>query len=517
LAALALPAAGGTVTGELLIGSAGALVFEGSSSDGNETTLAVADPTADRTITLPNQTGTVLVSGNASIVNADVNASAAIAGTKINPDFGSQTVATTGIFSHALGSAGAPTITFTGDTNTGIYSPGADTLAFVEGGVEAMRIDSSGNVGIGTTSPSTYVQDNGLAVYRNANNSQPNFSVVNASTGGSAASVLQVLGGGGSCLITATSSGWGDFGILKSASTTIESQTNWLSFGAPNGFIFGTGATPYVEKMRIDSSGRVGIGTSSPAALLDVNGSTYFRTTLGLNIPNSLNKILDGTNSSPPASGGTAFNALALLPSTFTNQVNRVVLIYKGSDNSAPYNISPLTFTSKTYINDYGKGYYIGVFDYNGSAWVQDGSWLQLGASPATAGFNLDFPDSAGGVTRNASFSQFVSIIQYVVVSYDLFLSMGGFNVIDTNFSATRFSTAGAERMRIDSSGRVGIGTSSPTTLLDVNADTIRVRTARTPASASATGATGEICWDANYIYVCTATNTWKRTAINTW
>ena len=63
----------------------------------------------------------------------------------------------------------------------------------------------------------------------------------------------------------------------------------------------------------------------------------------------------------------------------------------------------------------------------------------------------------------------------------------------------------------------VGIGTSSPTTLLDVNADTVRVRTARTPASATATGATGEICWDANYIYVCTATNTWRRTAISSW
>ena len=63
----------------------------------------------------------------------------------------------------------------------------------------------------------------------------------------------------------------------------------------------------------------------------------------------------------------------------------------------------------------------------------------------------------------------------------------------------------------------LGIGTTSPTTLLDVNADTVRVRTARTPASATATGATGEICWDANYIYVCTATNTWKRSALSTW
>jgi hypothetical protein len=73
------------------------------------------------------------------------------------------------------------------------------------------------------------------------------------------------------------------------------------------------------------------------------------------------------------------------------------------------------------------------------------------------------------------------------------------------------------ERMRITSAGLVGIGTTSPTTLLDVNADTVRVRTARTPASASATGATGEICWDANYIYVAVGTNTWKRAALSTW
>lgn len=39
----------------------------------------------------------------------------------------------------------------------------------------------------------------------------------------------------------------------------------------------------------------------------------------------------------------------------------------------------------------------------------------------------------------------------------------------------------------------------------------------QTPASASATGTTGMIRWDANYIYVCTAPNTWKRVAIATW
>jgi hypothetical protein len=50
------------------------------------------------------------------------------------------------------GTAAAPAIRGT-DTNTGIFFPAADTIAFSEGGVEAMRIDSSGNVGIGNNNP----------------------------------------------------------------------------------------------------------------------------------------------------------------------------------------------------------------------------------------------------------------------------------------------------------------------------------------------------------------------------
>jgi hypothetical protein len=64
LANAALPKAGGTVTGQVLFGSAGSLVFEGSTTDAFKTTLAVADPTASRTITLPNNTGTVALTSN---------------------------------------------------------------------------------------------------------------------------------------------------------------------------------------------------------------------------------------------------------------------------------------------------------------------------------------------------------------------------------------------------------------------------------------------------------------------
>jgi hypothetical protein len=78
-----LPLAGGTITGELLIGTSGSFAFEGASANAYETYLTAADPTADRTITLPDQSGNVIVSGNASIVNADINASAAIAFSKL--------------------------------------------------------------------------------------------------------------------------------------------------------------------------------------------------------------------------------------------------------------------------------------------------------------------------------------------------------------------------------------------------------------------------------------------------
>ena len=59
LASLAMPKAGGTFTGQVLIGNTGSLVFEGPTDDAFETTLTLADPTADRTITMPDSNGTV--------------------------------------------------------------------------------------------------------------------------------------------------------------------------------------------------------------------------------------------------------------------------------------------------------------------------------------------------------------------------------------------------------------------------------------------------------------------------
>lgn len=52
---------------------------------------------------------------------------------------------------------------------------------------------------------------------------------------------------------------------------------------------------------------------------------------------------------------------------------------------------------------------------------------------------------------------------------------------------------------------------------IDLNGDILKIRSAKTPASASATGVQGQFCWDASYFYICTATNTWRRVAHATW
>ena len=127
---------------------------------------------------------------------------------------------------NSSGSASAPVISKSDDLNTGIFFPAADTIAFSEGGTEAMRIASNGNVGIGTVNPTGAA---GLTLAMNGGANQTRIALKNSDTGDGANDGFQiVLDAGG-------------LGV------NIEQRENDV-------LKFSTNAT---ERMRIDASGRV--------------------------------------------------------------------------------------------------------------------------------------------------------------------------------------------------------------------------------------------------------------------
>jgi hypothetical protein len=152
-----LALAGGTITGQVLIGNTGSLVFEGSTIDAYETTITVADPTSsDKTITFPDTTGTVITSGDtntvtstmvdASLVNANLAAGAAIAFSKLAALTSAQILV-------GNGSNVATAVAVTGDisiNNAGLTAIAAGVI--VDADISGSAAITGSKIATGTTS-----------------------------------------------------------------------------------------------------------------------------------------------------------------------------------------------------------------------------------------------------------------------------------------------------------------------------------------------------------------------------
>ena len=168
-----------------------------------------------------------------------------------------------GVTTVQAGTAALPAITTSGDTNTGIFFPAADTIAFSEGGVESMRITSAGNVGIGTTSPTGALQISNATPVLTGGSSQLNIfstDAIGADKGG------RISFGGVSGAVGFDPYGFCAIAGLKD-NATASNFSGYLTFSTS-----ASGGT-VAERMRIDSSGNVGIGTSSPQSSLQVSGA----------------------------------------------------------------------------------------------------------------------------------------------------------------------------------------------------------------------------------------------------
>ena len=129
-------------------------------------------------------------------------------------------------------------------------------------------------------------------------------------------------------------------------------------------------------------------------------------------------------------------------------------------------------------------------------------------ADDNTGLFRIENENSGTGSDTNASFITKNTSGTFQLMQWQNFGARLGSRSISGSGIGDVILTVGndAEAVRFKSDGKV-----------NVKGDSVTIETSKTPASATATGTKGQLAWDAGYIYVCTATNTWKRSVIATW
>jgi hypothetical protein len=370
-------------------------------------TITFTDGGVDKSVSVsglvenPTFTGNVTATGTISgdIVRGQTISGVTVTGTTANFTSGNFTnisggthTITSGVF--ALGTAANPSISFVSDPNTGIYSPGADQVAISTNSSQRLLIDSSGNVGVGTTIASTKLDVAGELTF---------------SAGGA---------------------GWRT-ASLKGIDEGGSFQGSLAFYTHPNA---GAGGAP-TEKMRLTSAGRLGLGTSTPGAVLESKTANV-------------------------QSGDAAYAKKAVItniPYSTSNVTSSALAIYDGTIHAADIG----------YSYD-GTGYYLtfGTNDNTVGAPIESlridrSGRVGIGSTGPASRLTIKNPSVTG--------EQNIFSIEAATSTGTLFSLTANqsddntklFNIVNGPLS---FGTNNTERARIDSSGRLLVGTSSSST-----------------------------------------------------
>ena len=379
-----------------------------------------------------------LQSGNTAssltITSATINGGS-INGTTVGASTASSgaftTLSATGVTTVQAGTVSLPAITTTGDTNTGIFFPAADTIAFTEGGVESGRFTSAGALQLNANLTFTGTGNRITGDFSNA--TQNSRVLFQTSTTNGNTNIAAIPNGTATTasLVAYNSSTDPDNSArfrmtISGASSVIASDISGTGTYVP--IIFQTGGS---ERLRIDTSGNVGIGTSSPNAKLQVNGIAAIN-------------------------GGAAATDFALNLTGSTGVTGGVIAFTSGA-----------TISTALYSDSGGGIGFIGTrtnhplgFLTNATERMRIDSSGNVGIGTASSPEKLTV---IGNVRGEIVYGNRASAA--AVTAGGLGVGIDGTvqaQIVSPSSSAMAIYTGGTERMRIDSSGNVGIGTTGP-------------------------------------------------------
>ena len=461
-----------------------------------------------------------------SIVNADINASAAIAGTKISPDFGSQAVTTTGqITGNSVTVNGditlndnQPRINFTDNNGNPDYLIQVDTGHFLihdaTNGADKIKIQSDGHIDI---TPNT---DFGAGIDVTGASSFNGFITLSAThnriifTDTNDDPDYMVDSNGGHFLVYDATNNQDKIKIFSDGHTDIHGNVDFISGGIDvTGAITGTGdLTIDTNTLHVDSSNnRVGIGTSSPSNNLEVASADHTGILIQSNRTTSTSNIgaLDFRSSSTDVAriqslvdGTIKFrNTSSLTERMRIDSSGRVMIgtTTKGHAAADDLTISNtasgadmgITLRSATdgqgaiYFSDgtSGNDEYRGIINYNHSSnffsfFTNATERMRIGSNGSVSigktsneGKGLEVYQASDAALRIQNSTTGTGSTDGVLLE----ASGSDFLVFNYESGNLRFGTAGTERMRVTSGGDVGIGVTSPTEKLEINLGTDKI------------------------------------------
>lgn len=450
-------------------------------------------------------------------------------------------------------SAGAPTYSWTGDTDTGVFTPGADAIGFTTGGSERMRVTSGGNVGIGAapgarlhvsggntlleggtvfvsrtnTQDVRYLAGQGPAwrTISTINGATPGKFVIQYSNDNYVANFVNAMELHPIGTVSLTNA----LQLGASSLTCNAGLAGAVRYSATSGTVQVCHSSAWTSLVSDSAVGSMSAASSTGAVQFNANGNfggdtnTFFwdnankRLGIGTNAPGGGLHVVANTGSAIIASATHSSYGLAVTPNgtAFSG-------IYLSSSGDGQNFLRDRIGNIGVMLNSNGSSYFSGgnvgiatstpahTLEVSGVAAVT--RELRVGyGSPA-----IDMTSSGGislrmgrftGVPTNATDA-------FIGVAESTFPGPAGDLVLIPRSTATsnniRFYTGSgtpAEKMRITSAGSIGIGTATPNSSLTVVAGEVQTASSGKACTSAQNG--GALRYASGILYYCNGANTW--------